>query len=1275
MKSKTKKGVSMLLLLLIVCGAVFTVAPLTATAAAEDEMFTDVEGFSSDSEITRVEWIHELVGLFDMTVEQNNMPDDYFYDIETSSPYFRDVMVATEFGVVDIEAGYSFYPEMPVTREFAAQTMNYCLGFEPDENAVYPFTDVEDITYPDHALIAVQRGWFSLSAGKFLPEENVTLAEMDAIFADAAIVWSATEIEEEYDNTYVYESGVVEIPAWVVASEDENGVVTIVDSPKTISNGQTFVVYYNGLPQAYIARSVTVSGSLTTIATDEKDVEELTLEADAQGIAEADLSLAEPIDDTIVTFIPDEISLYASGSVRIPGSLEFKKDIPLVNGGKISVSGKISKMVVNYKFKTKDSYSYIGIKGETDYKVSGSFNFLEAGGHLTRIELVKIPVAGIGKVTVSMEYSISGSISFVYTADTSVGLEFSKSGGFRVVSEFKKKSFSLNTELKLTAGLELALGFDTIALKGNLYAKAGAELKQTTKEYNDGNLPNTCIHQAGFLYAKVGATASIDVIIFKDTVTYSIDVLTEKNSPVRIVNHFEDNHPVLNCTRDKSAFYGNGYSTTTNSRYRNDSNGYSISGNWREESGTAVPVYTYTVSNNQATITGYSGTASALLIPSELDGYPVVAIGSMAFRNKTALRSVVIPDSVTSIGSNAFDGCTNLSSVTLSKSLDSLGYNSFRNAAITSIEIPKSLTTASSLSGGPFSNCSQLKNVTFEIGATRVAQYLFAYCTGIESIIIPDSVTTINSYAFQNCTALQNVILSDKLTAIATNAFQNCTALGSIIIPGSVTSIGTYAFDGCTSLSSAVLPNSLITVPNEAFRNCANLTDIILPSTLSAIQQYAFYGCESLPAINLPDGLQTIGNYAFYGAKTLKEITIPSSVTSIGASAFYNCDALETATINASGSIGSQAFYDCDALTTLYLADTVTSIGSQMCYGNDSLATVTLGQYITTIPDSAFRLCPALVSITLPMSCTTVAANAFAESTGLTDVYIPPSVTSIQTNSFSYPARMTIYGKSGSYAKTYADSRSITFVPTDAEITSLSFRDSEIYVDRSKTFFLPLIIEPAFNADTITFSSSNTTVATVNATTGSVNTRAYGTAVITATNGVLSATCTLNVQAITTVTSVSITPQTATVSRGGTQTFSAAVAGTNNPPQTVTWTVEGASGSTSVNADGELSVGSDETAATLTVKATSTFDATKSGMSIVTVSKGSEMPLSGDVSGDSKINMQDVLLIYQNFRGKVDFTDEQIQAADVNGDGEVNMVDVLMVYQYFRGMITEFPAS
>ena len=52
--------------------------------------------------------------------------------------------------------------------------------------------------------------------------------------------------------------------------------------------------------------------------------------------------------------------------------------------------------------------------------------------------------------------------------------------------------------------------------------------------------------------------------------------------------------------------------------------------------------------------------------------------------------------------------------------------------------------------------------------------------------------------------------------------------------------------------------------------------------------------------------------------------------------------------------------------------------------------------------------------------------------------------------------------------------------------------------------------------------------------------------------------------------------------------------------------------------------------------------------------------------------MQDVLLIYQYFRGNIVLAADQLLLADVNSDGTVTMQDVLLVYQYFRGKITRF---
>jgi hypothetical protein len=85
-----------------------------------------------------------------------------------------------------------------------------------------------------------------------------------------------------------------------------------------------------------------------------------------------------------------------------------------------------------------------------------------------------------------------------------------------------------------------------------------------------------------------------------------------------------------------------------------------------------------------------------------------------------------------------------------------------------------------------------------------------------------------------------------------------------------------------------------------------------------------------------------------------------------------------------------------------------------------------------------------------------------------------------------------------------------------------------------------------------------------------------------------------------TVTGVTVTPTTTSVQKGASQSFMATVNGTNSPDQSVTWSVNSTSGSI-ISTLGLLNVAAGETAATLTVTATSTVDHTKSGTATVTI--------------------------------------------------------------------------
>jgi len=143
-------------------------------------------------------------------------------------------------------------------------------------------------------------------------------------------------------------------------------------------------------------------------------------------------------------------------------------------------------------------------------------------------------------------------------------------------------------------------------------------------------------------------------------------------------------------------------------------------------------IYTYTVSGGKATITYCSSSASgAITIPSTLGGYPVTAIKSYAFANRSGLTSVTIPNGVTSIEDSAFSRCDGLTNVT----------------------IPNSVT---GIEDSTFYNCTKLTSMTFPNSVRGIGNSAFSGCTGLTSITIPDSVSSIGHDAFSNTAWLSN---------------------------------------------------------------------------------------------------------------------------------------------------------------------------------------------------------------------------------------------------------------------------------------------------------------------------------------------------------------------------------------------------------------------------------------------------------------------------------------------------------------------------------------
>ena len=239
--------------------------------------------------------------------------------------------------------------------------------------------------------------------------------------------------------------------------------------------------------------------------------------------------------------------------------------------------------------------------------------------------------------------------------------------------------------------------------------------------------------------------------------------------------------------------------------------------------------FTYTVSDGEATITDYTGSATDLTIPSTLDGYPVTSIGDWAFAWCVSRpTSVAIPDSVTSIGDWAFAYCEVLPSVAIPDSVTSIG------------------------------------------------DYAFSDCYSLTSVAIPDSVTSIGNYAFNYCTSLAGIWVSEGNAYYSSDAQgvlfnKDKTELiqapgtinGSYVIPDSVTSIGEYAFEFCEALTSVTIGGSVTSIGDYAFCHCYFLTSVTIPDSVTTIGEGAFYNCEALISVTIGNSVTTIGDYAF----------------------------------------------------------------------------------------------------------------------------------------------------------------------------------------------------------------------------------------------------------------------------------------------------------------------------------------------------------------------------------------------------------------------------
>ncbi len=983
------------------------------TATADDSGLV----YGDNGTLTKAEWLHDLVTVFDMKVEEGDPPDNYFTDVAYDSEYYDDIMLATEFGVVNVEAGGELGPDDTVDREYASVTLNFCLGFQLDDDT-YTFSESSDEAYADELTafqVALNRNWFALSGGAFLPSKAVTSAEAKAMLSDAQQVLADAQIDDTKEGTFEFADYVIDFTPYQVVEFNEDNTVTIYAPDKKLAVGDTFVVYDQELPFVYTATAIKTDGSdiivTTTDAPDDAIVNYV-----AEGTIKADIATFNPADNVDVTYVKDDATALTMSKARgvtvTKDSIMVDMKIPISSGIDVSVSCDLKNIALHHKENMRDGYYYASVTGETTLTTSLNIDPLKGSGVSGKYYLGYIST-GAFSASLYAELSLSGKLMTVYTGNFEIGVSYQRFKGFRVIKSFTKKSFNFCADISAKVAMTAECKIDIVVLEAKANVSIGIQAKYNKKVYGDDKLPGICEDIQAYLYAGGSISATIIKVA---TFSRPFDFIDKNNSPYRLYLHYDDGNQVDVCGRDisdpssptpvrrytspSSTGFGSRWSSSQSSKWHSGSNGSSAQ--------QPEKLWEYSLDDDKnATITAYNGYSSSLVIPTKIDGYTVTAIGDSAFANNTRLVMVVIPDSVTKVESFAFSNCTNLSKISLSKKLTDLCHHAFENCAkLTEITIPKSLESCSGGFEGPFYH-SGLNKVNFEKGITKIPQYLFSDATALETITIPDTVTLIGGEAFSDCTNLMQVVM-----------------------PNSVTKVESFAFSNCTNLSKISLSKNLTDLCHHAFENCVKLTEITIPKSLESCSggfEGPFYH-SGLNKVNFEEGITKIPQYLFSDATALETITIPDMVTLIGGEAFSDCSALKNVTIPDSvTSIDYEAFNKCTSLETITIPDSVTEIGVKAFNGCKNLSSVTLSKGLVDVQWQAFGECTKLTSITIPKSlelCTNghwggafyhsgltsvkfeegvkaIPDYLFADATALETIVIPDTVTSIGGGAFS----------------------------------------------------------------------------------------------------------------------------------------------------------------------------------------------------------------------------------------------------------------------------------
>jgi len=302
--------------------------------------------------------------------------------------------------------------------------------------------------------------------------------------------------------------------------------------------------------------------------------------------------------------------------------------------------------------------------------------------------------------------------------------------------------------------------------------------------------------------------------------------------------------------------------------------------------------FQYTIKGNgTATIVGYTGKHTDIILPNLIDGYPITTIGEGAFAldespdfSLVDSISVTLPNTTISIEAKAFAN-RNIRSINIPDTVEYIGYGAFIGCNTVQFRISNNHACFATINGSLYNK--QNKELLKWVGTDSSVD-----------IIVPEGILSIGDYAFADMSIhySASINLPQTLKRIGNYAFWSFQDTeGELIVPESVSEIGAFAFADAYMDIDVSRCMQLETIPERAFANTYDdkyITDapriFNAPKNIKYIEAYAFYRSTVLDLDSLLSNVEKIGPYAFSQVGNGgMVINIPSNCKIVDEGAFY----------------------------------------------------------------------------------------------------------------------------------------------------------------------------------------------------------------------------------------------------------------------------------------------------------------------------------------------------------------------------------------------------